>query len=78
MTKEELIFCIETKKEFEFSFNEKNYNLTYDKDDNGKDWIVFGERYEGKKYSSYGEFINKARVENYFFKEILSDIKYGK
>lgn len=74
MTKDQLIFLIQTKKEFEFSFNNKNYNLTYDKDDSGKEWIVFGERYEGKKFDSFGELMNKAKVENHFFRELLPEL----
>ena len=52
MTKDELIFMINAKKEFEFSYKGKNYNLTYDRDDKGNDLIVFGERFQGKKYTS--------------------------
>lgn len=71
MTKDDLIFLINTKKEFEFTYNGKNYNLTYDRDDNGNDLIVFGERFQGKKYASFGEFMNEARIENHFFREML-------
>ncbi len=71
MTKDDLIFIINTKKEFEFVYKGKNYNLTYDRDDNGKDYIVFGERFMGKKFASFGEFMNEAKVENHFFREML-------
>jgi len=71
MTKDDLIFLINTKKEFEFSYHGKNYNLTYDRDDAGHDLIVFGERYCGKKYTSFGEFMNDAKIENHFFREML-------
>lgn len=71
MTHDELVFCLDAKKEIEFSYNGKNYNLTYDRDDNGNDLIVFGERYQGKKYSSFGELMNEARIENHFFREML-------
>lgn len=74
MTKDELIFLIDTKKEFEFSYNGKNYNLTYDRSDDGKDLIVFGERFQGKKYFSFGEFMNDARIENHYFREMLGDL----
>lgn len=71
MTKNDLIFLINTKKEFEFTYNGKNYNLTYDRDDKGNDLIVFGERFMGKKYASFGEFMNEARIENHFFREMI-------
>ena len=34
MTKDELVFIIDTKQSLEFSYNGKNYSLTYDKNDN--------------------------------------------
>ncbi|WP_294429807.1 hypothetical protein [uncultured Treponema sp.] len=71
MTKDDLIFMINTKREFEFTYNGKNYNLTYDRDDNGNDLILFGERFQGKKYTSFGELMNEARIENHFFREML-------
>lgn len=71
MTIEKFRFIIDTHQNFEFNFKGKDYNLTYDKDDSGKDFIVFGERYLGKKYESYGELMNKAQVENHFFREVL-------
>ncbi len=74
MTKDEFVFLINTKKELEFSYKGKNYNLTYDRDDRGQDLIVFGERFQGKKYSSLGEFLNEARIENHFFREMLEII----
>ncbi|MBQ9207882.1 MAG: hypothetical protein IJ158_14375 [Treponema sp.] len=74
MTKDDLIFFINTKKEFEFSYNGKNYNLTYDRDDSGNDLIVFGERFQGKKYNSFGEFMNEAKIENHYFREMLDSI----
>ncbi|MCI7080949.1 hypothetical protein [Treponema porcinum] len=33
MTKEELQFLIDTKKEYEFSYNGKKYNITYGTDE---------------------------------------------
>ncbi len=71
MTKDDLIFLINTKKEFEFSYNGKNYNITYDRDELGNDLIIFGERFMGKKFRSFGEFMNEAKVENHFFREML-------
>ena len=54
MTKDDLIFLIDTKKTLEFSYNGKNYNLTYDKDEKGE-YIVFGQTFQGEKYKSFGE-----------------------
>jgi len=71
MTKDQFIYLIETKQEFEFSYKGKTYNMTYDKDDKGKTYIVFGQLYEGVKYESVGELLNNARIENHFFKEML-------
>ncbi len=75
MTKENLLFKIQTKTPFEFSYNGRTYNLTYDqkKDKNGnsRDVIVFGVLYEGKIFDSYGDFMNNAKVENHFFREML-------
>ena len=71
MTKEQLFFLIETKKEHEFVYNGKTYNLTYDKDGNNRYVIVFGELYQGKRYSDAGELLNNAKIENHFFKDML-------
>ena len=74
MTKDDLIFLIQTKKEFEFKYNGKTYNMTYDKDKGGNNIIVFGQLYEGKNYKSFGELMNNARIENHFFKDMLDVI----
>ncbi|MBR5646464.1 MAG: hypothetical protein IKX23_07505 [Treponema sp.] len=71
MTKDDFIFLIETKTEHEFVYKGKIYNLTYDKTDDGKTMIVFGPLFEGQKYSSIGEFLNKAKIDNHFFKDML-------
>ena len=74
MTKDELYFNIQTKKNLEFKFNEKIYTLMYDKDSSGNEIIVFGRLYEGKKFSSFGDLMNNAKIDNYFFKDLLDDI----
>ncbi|MCR5437396.1 MAG: hypothetical protein K6E97_10080 [Treponema sp.] len=71
MTKDEFLFLIETRTEHEFVYKGKIYNLTYDKTDDGKTQIVFGPLFEGQKYNSTGEFLNKAKIENHFFKDML-------
>ncbi|MCR4954631.1 MAG: hypothetical protein K6A43_11230 [Treponema sp.] len=70
MTKDDLFYLVSVKKNYEFSYNGKNYILTYDKID-GHDYILFGQLYETKKFESYGEFYNNAKVENHFFREML-------
>lgn len=74
MTKDEIYFYIQSKKEFEFVFKGKTYVLNYDKDDSGKEYIVFGQLYEGKRFESYGDLMNHAKVENHFFRELLEDL----
>lgn len=71
MTKSELFYMIEIHKDFEFTYNGKSYTLTYDKGDDGEYKIIFGQTFEGKKYSSLGEFMNTAKVENSYLKDML-------
>ena len=71
MTKDELIFMIETQKPVEFSYRGKTYNMMYDKADDGSTLIRFGRLYEEKTYASFGELMNTARIENHFFKDML-------
>lgn len=74
MTKDDLYFYIETKKTLEFKFQNKTYTLYYDKDSRGNDVIMFGRLYEAESFSSYGELMNKAKIDNYHFKDLLGDI----
>lgn len=71
MTKDDFFYMIEIRKELEFSYKGKTYQLTYDKNEKGEYKIVFGQLYEGKKYDSLGEFMNTAKVENSYFKDML-------
>lgn len=74
MTKEEFLFKIQTKTEFEFKYKGLDYNLTYGIEDGGKEYILFGRTYEGKKYYSAKELLVNARIENHFFREMLEDL----
>lgn len=74
MTKNELLFKIQTNQNIEFKFNNKTYSLSYDKASDGSQIILFGQVYEEKRYESFGELMNKAKIDNYFLKEILEDI----
>lgn len=74
MTKEDFIFRLQAKKEMEFLYQGKTYTLTYDTDSNGKEYIIFGRTFEGKKYDSYGSLMNEAKIDNHFFKDMLEDL----
>ncbi len=71
MTKDDFLFLVETQTPHEFLYKGKLYNLTYDKAADGSTIIVFGPLYQGSRYNSVGEFLNKARIENHFFKDML-------
>lgn len=75
MTKDDLYYLVQIKKNLEFTFNGKTYQLFYDTNSKGEDVIKFGVLYEPLTYNSYGEFYNNARVENHFFKDMLEDIE---
>ena len=74
MTKNDLYFMISAKKEYEFFYKGKTYNLTYGKDEKGE-YILFGQLYEGKRFYSYGELMNEAKIDNHFFREMLEDFE---
>lgn len=74
MTKDDIYFSTQVGKSLEFNFKNKTYSLTYDKDEQGNQIIIFGPLYEGTKYSSFGELMNEAKVENHFFREIIKDL----
>ena len=71
MTKDQLIYKIETRQPFEFTYKGKIYNMTYDKAKDGSLIIRFGRLYEEETYTSFGELMNTARIENHFFKDML-------
>ncbi len=70
---EDFKFLIDTQTNYEFSYKGINYNLTYGKDKKG-DYIAFGERFFQKKYYSYKELLNDARIENSFFREMIEEL----
>lgn len=72
MTKEEFQFIIDIKKEYEFSINGKRYNITYGKDDSGKNYIALGRLYDTpERYYSFGELINYAKIDNQYLRELI-------
>lgn len=70
MTLEEFRFLVDVKKVYEFEYNGKTYNIRYGSDEKGE-YIRFGEQFLETNYYSVGEFLNTAKVENSFFKNIL-------
>ena len=71
MTKDDFLFLVEKENINDFIFKGVTYTITYDKSPDGHKCIVFGELADKKKYDSVGEFLNKAKIENHFFKDML-------
>lgn len=74
MRKEDFFFNIQVQKPMEFTYNDKTYSIKSEKTDSGNQIILFGRLYEEEKFESYGEFMNNAKVENSFFKDLLEDL----
>ena len=74
MTKDELLFLINTKREFEFKYNGLSYNITYDQDKAKNPIIIFGRLYQGEPFDSFGDLMNRAQIDNHYFKDMLEDI----
>lgn len=72
MTQEALRFFIDTKREIEFSYQGKQYNITYGTDESGGNYILFGETYMGTRYYSFAELMTCAKIQNHYFREMLS------
>ena len=65
MTKDELFFFTESKKEIEFTYNNKTYLLSYGTDADGNNYIAFGRLYEQDRFSSFKDFFTyKCRRHN--------------
>lgn len=71
---DDLYFYTQVKKVLEFSHNNETYRLEYDKTIDGKDIIKFGPQYEEKKYYSFGEFLNNAKVGNHDLKYFIESL----
>ena len=71
MTKDDFLFLVETETIHDFLYKGKTYTITYDKSPDGRKWIIFGDIADKQKYDSVGEFLNKAKIENHFFKDML-------
>ena len=71
MTKDDFLFLVETETIHDFIYKGRTYTITYDKGSDGRKWIVFGDIADKTRYDSVGEFLNKAKIENHFFKDML-------
>ena len=71
MTKDDFFFLVETETIHDFLYKGKAYTITYDKSPDGRKLIIFGDIADKQKYDSVGEFLNKAKIENHFFKDML-------
>ena len=71
MTKDDFLFLVETETIHDFLYKGKTYTITYDKSPDGCKCIIFGDIADKQKYDSVGEFLNKAKIENHFFKDML-------
>ena len=71
MTKDDFLFLVETETIHDFVYKGKTYTITYDKRTDGRKLIIFGDIADKQKYDSVGEFLNKAKIENHFFKDML-------
>ena len=70
MTRDDLVFLVQTKTNKDFNYKNDVYRLSFGTDEKGE-YIKFGLLYEERKYYSFGEFWNEAKIENHFFKEML-------
>lgn len=73
MKEAELLFILDTVGRFDFTFSGSEYTLILEKGTRGEE-IRFGRQYDFVKYDSWGEFMNKAKVENHYFKYVLNDL----
>ena len=71
MTKDELLFKLQTTKYFEFTFKNRTFDIMIEKDKSGKEFVRFGQLYEEKKYNSLGQLFNEAKIDNHFLKDVL-------
>lgn len=70
---EDFRFLVDCKKNYEFEIKGIKYSLTYGKDQKG-DYLAFGRLYEPQRFYSWGEFMNEAKIDNSFFREIIPDL----
>lgn len=74
MTEKEFQFAVETRQTLEFPYDGKNYRLAYEKDDDGKKCIFFGEAFLTEKFSSFRELMATAKIKNHFLREVIKEL----
>ena len=78
MTLEQFRQNIELKKEMEFTSRGINFSISYGRDDDGKNYIAFGEKHlPYEKYYSWGEFINAAKIGNAWLRYSVEDLVFS-
>lgn len=78
MTKEELFFLLESRREFEFSYKNATYSIMCEKDVSGKEYIKFGKLYFEEKYDSFNDLYARAEVGNSYLREIIEEIQINR
>lgn len=74
MDEKKLKFILETVGRYDFSHSGIEYSIYQDTDEKGKETFRFGRTYSEQKYASWGELMNKAKVESHYFKAVLEDL----
>ncbi len=74
MTEAELKFTLETVGRFDFTHDGTDYTLLLDTDEKGNQQIRFSRSFQETKFSSWGELMNQAKVENHYFKYVLREL----
>lgn len=73
MTKEELFFLLESRREFEFKYRGTTYSIMIEKDSSGGDFIKFGKLYFEEKYDNFSDLYARAEIENSYLREIIEN-----
>lgn len=73
MTRTDFLDLVKTKTAREFVVDGVVYALTFDKDDAGHEYIVFGRTFQGTKYNDAGELLNAAKIGNHYFRNMLDE-----
>nr|WP_318741503.1 hypothetical protein [uncultured Treponema sp.] len=78
MTKDELFFLLESRREFEFSYKDTIYSIMCEKDFSGKEFIKFGKLYFEEKFDSFNDLFARAEVENSYLREVIEEIQINR
>ena len=74
MTEAELKFTLETVGRFDFTHDGIDYTILLDTDKKDKRQIRFSRSFQETRFSSWGELMNLAKVENHYFKYVLREL----